>query len=166
MKKAKHKYELNPNSIIIDYLDKSVSNCEKAVKNMEQLLGIRVYGTNNQISNILEINDNNDEKNFFIDSTKNGNEQKKSGKKFDRVHIENILSLKKIEFSENNTEKMKLLLITPEYYLYRNSVKLLFDFFEEIGLHSMEKNVASVQKVCTWLHLDIYIQTRKGYMYV
>jgi hypothetical protein len=60
-----------------------------------------------------------------------------------------ILSLKKIEFSENKNEKTKLLLITPEYNLFRNCIKLLFDFFEDIGLHTMEKNVASVQKVCT-----------------
>jgi hypothetical protein len=56
-----------------------VLNCEKAVKNMEQLLGIRVYGTNNEINSILEnevdkINDdNNDDKNL-IDNTKNDNE--------------------------------------------------------------------------------------------
>lgn len=156
MKIAKHKYELNPNSIIIDYLDKSVLNCEKAVKNMEQLLGIRVYRTNNEINRILEseedkINDDNNGDKNLIDDTKNENEneQKKSGKKFDRAYIENILSLKKMEFSENKNEKTKLLLITPEYNLYKNCIQLLFDFFEDIGLHTMEKNVVSVQKVCT-----------------
>jgi hypothetical protein len=156
LKIAKHKYELNPNSIIIDYLDKSVLNCEKAVKNMEQLLGIRVYRTNNEINRILEseedkINDDNNGDKNLIDDTKNENEneQKKSGKKFDRAYIENILSLKKMEFSENKNEKTKLLLITPEYNLYKNCIQLLFDFFEDIGLHTMEKNVVSVQKVCT-----------------
>lgn len=156
-------YELNPNSSLIDILDKAVSNCQQACANMEKFI---VVPTSEVITNFgTEYLDNEIIKNSSIDKLTSGEGEgmsigsnveyetgKGNGIVLDklgarRLHVAAIYPLKKAELLRITTERKLLVDATPEYKDYMDSVKALYIFLDSIGLHAAEKNVSAVQKV-------------------
>ena len=167
-------YELNPNSSLIDILDKAVSNCQQACANMEKFI---VVPSGELTENVGTENfDNEKIKDSSIDKLSNGGSgdmslgstlengsSNSTGITLDklgarRLHVAAIYPLKQVELLRITTEREILVDATPEYKDYMDSVEALDIFLESVGLNAAEKNVSAVQKVISsysdYIHLN------------
>ena len=156
-------YELNPNSSLIDILDKAVSNCQQACANMEKFIIVPCGELTENVG--IENLDNEKIKDSSIDKLSNGGcgdmsvgsnlengSSNSTGITLDklgarRLHVAAIYPLKQAELLRITTEREILVDATPEYKDYMDSVEALDIFLESVGLNAAEKNVSAVQKV-------------------
>jgi hypothetical protein len=175
LKNSKDTYLLNPNSVLINQLEKAISNCQQATANMEKFLFIcplkendskeipvssdvmfeKVAGIDEDtidigivLEDIVPVDIKLDEKEVAEEEIPQLDKQAVR-----RLHILEIYPVKKRELLKNQEDREALLTSTPEYYNYQNSLSALMNFYEDIGLNDAEKNVLSVQKVIN-KHID------------
>lgn len=169
MKDSENTYHLNPNSILINELERAISNCQQATANMEKFLFISPSKENDSkeipissdaifekdadidedtvdigivLGDIVPVGIKLDEKEAIDEEIPVLDKQA-----IRRLHILEIYPVKKRELLKNQEDREILLTSTPEYYNYQNSLSALMNFYEHIGLNDAEKNVLNVQKV-------------------
>ena len=168
MKDAEDTYLLNPNSVLINELERAISNCQQATANMEKFLFASPLQKECSLTMYEEVL-NADKDSIYAGSTpEDSNPISSSSKLIEeeiiyeevlpmdapmdkqakrRLHILEIYPLKKRELQKNEEDRDILLQSTPEYSDYQNCLAALENFYEEIGLNDAEKNVLNVQKV-------------------
>lgn len=176
MKYSEDTYLLNPNSVLINDLERAISNCQQATANMEKFLFSspmqKEHSKENETFSDPTMNEevlDTEKDSIHAGSTPteynpigNSNKSIEEGNIYEevlpmdapmdkqakrRLHILEIYPLKKRELQKNEEDRDVLLQSTPEYSDYRNCLAALGNFYEEIGLNDAEKNVLNVQKV-------------------
>ena len=175
MKNSKDTYLLNPNSVLINELERAISNCQQATANMEKFLFISPSKENDSkeipisshvmfekvadigedpidtgivLEDLVPVGIKLDEKEVVEEGIPQLDKQAVR-----RLHILEIYPVKKRELLKNQEDREALLTSTPEYFNYQNCLSALMNFYEDIGLNDAEKNVLNVQKVIN-KHID------------
>ena len=170
LKDSKDTYLLNPNSVLINELERAISNCQQATANMEKFLFVSPLKVDEStevpipsdaaiLGKDVEMNEDLAfARTALDDSVLDGNKSDEEEitneeilpmdkQAIRRLHILEIYPVKKRELLKNEEDREILLKSTPEYFHYQNCLNALMNFYEEIGLNDAEKNVLNVQKV-------------------
>ena len=158
LKAKKEAFELNPNSLLLTNLDKTISNCEQACANMlkflrvpDQPLPLNIEGVQDPDEQAVEVVaeieseiETEVELGVEVEVEVEVAPDKLSAR---RLHVAEIYPLKQAELARSISEREALLQITPEYDVYMQCGVNLYNFLESIGVHAAEKHVTAVQKV-------------------
>lgn len=176
MKDSEDTYLLNPNSVLINELERAISNCQQATANMEKFLFASpsqkecseessILSDSIMSEEVLNTDKDSIHAGLTLDDSNpisNSNKSTEEEIMYEevlptdapmdkqakrRLHILEIYPLKKKELQKNEEDRDILLQSTPEYFHYQNCLAALENFYEEIGLNDAEKNVLNVQKV-------------------